>query len=43
MAERRVKINHTTLKRIEVVHMIPQRQFGKTSLSAFQQFAAIAR
>jgi putative transposase len=31
-----------TLKGIEVAHMIRKHQFGKTTQSAFQQFAAIA-
>lgn len=31
-----------TLKRIEVPHMIREHQFGKTNLSAFQKFAALA-
>jgi putative transposase len=31
-----------TLKSIEVAHMIRKHQFGKTTQSAFQQFAAIA-
>ena len=31
-----------TLRGIEVAHMICKHQFGKTNLSAFQQFAALA-
>ena len=31
-----------TLRGIEVAHMIRKHQFGKTNLSAFQQFAALA-
>ena len=31
-----------TLQGIEVAHMIRKRQFGKTTQSAFQQFAALA-